>query len=220
MNIFGNSANVTLFGMWVKTWPEVTKIAGDLQCIADRKITAWSTWGDFCLIKRHRWMSSRLRFAPERRHQHLICSEFLFGLCIFVFFLDTKCYDISKLYPRGLQNTPEHVEVRKELSVRGLQNNKRKHAMGVGRTCALYLVSRHWQNTRKHTNVQRFSTWNKAKSHPQQLCFFSIFSSMKNVYLTTVAWKSLLSSWKKPIKTSDLFRVRKVGRIDFRLPWF
>ena len=61
---------------------------------------------------------------------------------------------ISKLYPRGLQNTPEHVEVRKELSVRGLQNNKRKHAMGVGRTCALYLVFKHGQNTRKHTNVQ------------------------------------------------------------------
>ena len=205
-HLLGIWGNVTLFGMVSEfTWPEVTKNCWCPPMISDRKTTAWSTWGGCFLDKKTPINVLTVKVCTRKTSP----TSDLFWVFVwtlhFCFFGYKVLRYISKLYPRGLQNTLEHVEVRKERSVKGLQNNKRKHAMGVGRTCALYLVFRHGQNIRKHTNVQWFSTWNKAKSHPQQLCFFPIFSSMKNVYLTTVAWKSLLLSWKKPIKTSVFF---------------
>ncbi len=144
-------------------------------------------WGYFLkqqtyFWSQHWWTPWPLSFAPNRCHQHLICFEFLFGLCSFVFFLDAKCYDISKLYPWGLQNTPKHIKARKELFVRGLQKNRREHAMGFGRTC--YLVFRHEEKIRGNANDSVF--------------FNGGFRAWK-LYLTARAWKAVFLSWRKTI---------------------
>lgn len=195
MNIFGLAILRTwLFLGWsVKTWPEV-KGCWWPPMIRDRKIRAWITWGDLCDKKLP--MNVLVKVCTRKMSP----TSDLFW--VFVWTLHFFWYKVL----RYIQTLPPE-----DCKTRTRTRRGSKHAMGVGRTCALYLVFRHGQIIRKHTHVQWFSTWNKAKSHPQQLCFFPYFPAWKSLYLTTVAWKSLLLSWKKSY-TPVNFSVRKVGK--------